>query len=315
MRDAGGAGVSGQALAGALGISRAAVAKHVATFRAMGYEIQAHAGIGYVLVSDPDLPLPEEVRPLVTDPVWIDIQGGVETASTNDDAKALARSGAPEGTVVVAARQTSGRGRLGRAWVSPTGGVYLSVVLRPDLPPSALGPLPLALGVGVARGLEAIRCPVMLKWPNDVWTGVPGEPGAGKLAGLLLEMQAESDTTEWVVAGIGINVRPGADRVSSAGYVGDIATDARCARVAAAVLDGIASAYREFVVAGFAPLLPEYEDKSALSGRHVVVRDREGIVRFTGRVTGVDEMGRLVLDTATGNAVISAGDVTLSAPR
>ncbi|PKQ30104.1 MAG: biotin--[acetyl-CoA-carboxylase] ligase [Actinobacteria bacterium HGW-Actinobacteria-10] len=315
LREAAGAGVSGEVLARKLGISRAAVAKHVAVYREIGYGIEAHAGSGYRLVSDPDLPLPEEVGPLVTDPFWVEMHGGLQTVSTNDDAKGLARSGAPEGTVVVAARQTGGRGRLGRAWESPTGGVYLSAVLRPDRAPSALGPLPLVVGVGVARGLNSLGCRALLKWPNDVWSGVPGEPLAGKLAGILLEMQAESDTTEWVVAGIGINVRPGAERFASAGYVGDLAHGVRCARVAAAVLEGIAGAYREFTAEGFAPLLAEYEGSSALSGRLVTVADREGIVRVTGRVAGVDEEGRLVLDSDSGRAAVTAGDVTLSVPR
>lgn len=315
LRHAASAGISGEVLARELGISRAAVAKHVAAFRTIGYDIEAHAGSGYRLVSDPDLPLPEEVAPLVTDRFWGEFHGGFETASTNDDAKALARAGAPEGTVVLAARQRCGRGRLGRTWESPVGGVYLSVVLRPALPPAALGGLPLALGVGVARGLGALGCPAVLKWPNDVWTAPPGEQGAGKLAGMLLEMQAESDTTEWVVVGIGINVRPESGRIAPAGYVGDFVSDIRCATVAAAVLDGVAAAYREFAIAGFASLLPEYEGASALSGRHVTVTDREGIVRVTGRVVGVDEDGRLVLDSKSGRAVVTAGDVTLSAPR
>lgn len=314
LTTAGSAGISGEALAGRLGVSRAAVAKHVAAFRQMGYVIEAHAGTGYRLVSDPDLPLPEEVEPLTSDPFWVRFEGGVETASTNDDAKALARSGAPEGTVVVAARQLTGRGRLGRTWDSPAGGVYLSVILRPGLPPSALGPLPLAIGMGVARGLETLGCPAALKWPNDVWSAALDEPGAGKLAGVLLEMQAESDSCEWVVAGVGVNVRPGAERFSSAAYVGDFSPEVRCAAVAAAVLDGIASVYRQFAIAGFEPLLSEYERKSALAGRQVVVTDREGIVRVSGRVTRVDEAGRLVIDSAGGEQVVSAGDVTLSVP-
>lgn len=315
LRAADSAGVSGEALAGTLGISRAAVAKHIAAFRQLGYVIEAHAGTGYRLLSDPDLPLPEEVEPLVHDPFWVRFEGGVETTSTNDDAKALARAGAPEGTVALASRQTSGRGRLGRTWDSPVGGVYLSMILRPGLPPSALGPLPLAIGMGVARGLETLGCPARLKWPNDVWSAALDEPGAGKLAGVLLEIQAESDRCEWVVAGVGINVRPGAERFSSAAYVSDFVPNVRCADAAAAVLDGVASVYRDLCIAGFEPLLPEYEGKSALSGRQVVVTDREGIVRSTGRVARVDEAGRLVVGTAGGEQVITAGDVTLSGPR
>ncbi len=305
LRDAGAAGVSGEHLAVRLGVSRAAVAKHVAALRAEGYEVTAVPGAGYRLVSAPDLPLPSEVRRLLRDPFWAELDGGGVTASTNDDARRLAREGAPQGTVVLAARQTAGRGRLGRSWASPEGGVYLSAVLRPPIAPSEAGPLPLVIAVGVARGLDALGVDCRLKWPNDVYLD------GSKIAGILLEMSAEGDRIDWVVAGVGVNVRPPAERPSGAAYVADLVAGARLAEVAAAVLDGIAGAYSLWREDGFGPLLEEYERRAYLTGSDVVVSDMTGAVRAAGRVRGVDGEGRLLVAGPDGTRTVSSGDVTL----
>ena len=96
------------------------------------------------------------------------IEGGQSTGSTNDDARELAVAGAPEGTVVLAREQRSGRGRLGRAWSSPPGGVYASIVLRPEVETPDAIVLPLVVGLGVACGLDTLGVQSSLKWPNDV---------------------------------------------------------------------------------------------------------------------------------------------------
>lgn len=298
--------VSGEALAAELGVSRVAVGKRIGVLRAQGYGIEAAAGQGYRLVSAPDLPLPAEVRPLLASSGWLPLGGGV-TGSTNDDAKRLAREGAPEGTVVLAGEQTGGRGRLGREWASPPGGVYLSAVLRPDLAPSETAPLPLVVGVGVARALEHLGAEVRLKWPNDVYCA-----DGRKVAGILVEMSAEAERVEWLVAGIGVNVR--ADRTSAPGacFLDEVvAQPAGLARVAAAVLDGLAEALRDFEAGGFDALRPDYERRAWLTSRDVVVRDIRGDVRASGRVAGVDESGRLVLEGPQGPAVVATGEVTL----
>jgi BirA family transcriptional regulator, biotin operon repressor / biotin---[acetyl-CoA-carboxylase] ligase len=316
LRAAGPAGVSGQAIASALGISRAAVAKHVASLRDQGYVIAAAAGTGYRLESAPDLPSPAEVTLLVTDPMWVGIVGGEETASTNDDARALARAGAPEGTAVVAARQTAGRGRLGRTWESPTGGVYLSMVLRPQLAPVSVAPLALVVGLGVARGLEALGATPLLKWPNDVLLD------GGKVAGILLEMSAEADRVEWVVAGVGTNVSPppeaGAgqhvdtpNHLRGAAFLATAAPTASRPAVAAAILDAVAVAYRRFLGEGFAPMREEWNARDALRGADVVVRNAQGAEVASGRAAGVDGEGRLIVVSAHGTQAVPAGEVTL----
>lgn len=306
---AGAEGASGEVLAAALGVSRVAVAKHVAALRTAGFGIEAVRGTGYCLTSVPDAPVAVEVERLVSDPMWVRIEGTRETTSTNDDCKRLARAGAPEGTVVMAARQTGGRGRLGRSWSSPEGGVYLSALLRPRIAPADAAPLALVAALGVAMGLESIGISPTLKWPNDVLLG------GGKLAGILLEMSAEADEVEWIVVGCGLNVHAPVDSLPGAAFTDDVGRR-RAAEIAAAVLDGIAGAYREFSERGFAALAGRYAERHALTGQHVIVRDMTGRALASGVARGVDEGGRLLVEDAAGATVpVAAGEVTLRSPR
>jgi BirA family biotin operon repressor/biotin-[acetyl-CoA-carboxylase] ligase len=305
LREAGAGGVSGEVLARRLRISRVAVGKHVAALRDAGYTIEARAGEGYRFVSAPDLPLPTEVARLLTHPMWTRVEGAEETGSTNDDAKALARSGADEGTVVVASRQRSGRGRLGRSWDSPVGGVYLSAVLRPPVAPVDASPLALVVSVGVAHGLERLGAQPALKWPNDVLLG------GSKVAGVLLEMTAEVDRVEWVVAGVGLNVHGGGSRQPDAAYLEDSIAGIRTPEAAAAVLDGIGEAYSAWRTSGFGALRGEYESRDSLVGASVTVSVVSGSVVAAGTAAGIDAMGRLLVRSDTGTVAVSAGDVTL----
>lgn len=305
LREADVAWVSGQALAQALGVSRVAIGKHISVLIADGYTIEAAHGRGYRLIAAPKLALPAEVRPLLTDPLWVEIEGAEQTGSTNDDARVLARRGAREGTVVIAARQTAGKGRLGRAWESPRGGAYVSAILRPQVAVWDVAPLSVVVALGIARGLASLGVAPQLKWPNDVWLG------GRKLAGVLLEMSAEADSVEWVVAGFGLNVvRPDEDRLDAA-YLSDELSAASPAVAAAAALDGVAASYRDWHMHGFAPLVSEYLSIATLTGRDVTVRDVGGVVVASGVVAGIDDHGRLLVDGGAEVIPVSAGDVTL----
>lgn len=309
LRSAGEQGISGETLARDLGVSRVAVGKHIAILTELGYEIDAVPGRGYRLTGIPDRAFPWEVRPLTRDPLWRRFEGGLTTVSTNDDARTLAEQGAEEGTVVVSARQEGGRGRFGRAWSSPEGGAYVSVVLRPQVSPADAGPLALVVALGIAKGLETLGVPAGLKWPNDV------KVGGGKLAGVLLEMNAEADAIRWVVAGFGLNVaRPDSPRAEAA-YVRDYSPNAGVAQTAAACLDGVAVMYREWLEEGFGRLLDEYESRSVLTGEHVVVSNAMGMVRVAGVVRGIDAGGRLLIEADGGTVAVASGEVTLHRDR
>jgi BirA family biotin operon repressor/biotin-[acetyl-CoA-carboxylase] ligase len=299
-------GVSGESLAADIGVSRVAVRKHVAALREQGYDIVARPGEGYRLLSCPDAPIPFEVQPLLREPLFVRVEGGHLTGSTNDDARALAVEGAPEGTVVLAGGQTAGRGRLGRTWRSPEGGVYASLVMRPEVETPEAIVLPLVVGLGVARGLDAFSLGTMLKWPNDVLTS-----DGRKVAGVLLEGLSEGWRVSWIVAGIGVNVRGPVGDPDAAGVDELAGREVPLAEVAASVLDEVARAYASWKTDGFAALRDEYQKRAWLAGREVTVSDAAGRVVAEGMVAGIDAQGRLLVSTGAGTVPVAAGDITL----
>lgn len=187
--------VSGQDLSAELGISRVSVWKHVRRLREMGYDIQA-GPTGYRMVGSPEALYPWELAHWGSHARYFATLG-----STMDEAKEIARSGCPHLTVVVADRQEKGRGRLRRVWLSSPGGLYFTIVLRPDIATELtprfnfLASLVLAKTLRGRFGIDA-----RVKWPNDILVG------GRKLAGMLAEMEAEADRVTFLNIGFGINV-------------------------------------------------------------------------------------------------------------
>lgn len=228
-----------------------------------------------------------------------------ETGSTNADAAALARRGAPEGVVVVAESQTAGRGRLDRAWAAPPrAGLTFSVVLRPrDVPAQRWGWVPLLAGVAVAEAVAArARVEATLKWPNDVLAG-----NGRKLAGLLAERADDA-----VVVGIGLNVTTRAAELADLPDATSLALEGarRTDRdpLLREMLRRLATHYAAWRDSGGAPL-PDYVAACGTIGRDVRVELPEGAA-VTGVATGIDDDGRLLVRDARGAVrAYSAGDV------
>ncbi len=196
--------VSGERMSRELGLSRTAVWKAVAALREDGYVIESVTNRGYRLLSAPDrLSRDEIVRKLNGHPWAERLIVLDEVDSTNNYAKKLALEGAPSGTAVVAERQTSGRGRLGRRFDSPAGlGVYLSLILRPEVPPGRILHLTAVAAEAAAEAVEeAAGVRPGIKWTNDLVLETR------KLAGILTELslQAESGLADYAVIGIGTN--------------------------------------------------------------------------------------------------------------
>jgi len=305
--------VSGARLSAELRVSRAAVWKHIEQLRARGYRIAATPARGYRLLGAPDRLLPAEiVRRLGTKRIGRTIEHHDTIDSTNVAAMQRARAGAPEGTLIVAERQTRGRGRLGRSWISPAHvNFYGSFILRPTLPPVDAPQIALAAALAVARALEPLAPGrIAIKWPNDCLLD------GRKVVGILTEMDAEIERVRAVVLGIGVNLNatarafPPALRATATSV--RLSTGARVDRVAfaAALCDALEAVYDRLLQEGFAALMPEWNAYSCLTGRVVTV-DCAGR-RSKGRVRGLDEDGRLVLDGPAGEERIVAGDVTLA---
>ncbi len=196
--------VSGEVLAQKLGISRVAVWKQIQKLKDIGYKIISDQNLGYCLVSRPDLLLPQEIqRGLSTNYIGKEIYYFPELKSTSIIAKEKALHGAEgigEGTLIIAERQSAGKGRLGREWFSPAGGIWLSIILYPQLSPSYISRITLMTAVAVVKAIKiCTHIKSQIKWPNDILINEK------KVCGILTEMSAELDIINWVVVGIGIN--------------------------------------------------------------------------------------------------------------
>ncbi|MBI4166458.1 MAG: biotin--[acetyl-CoA-carboxylase] ligase [Acidobacteria bacterium] len=193
----------GPKIASEIGVTRSTVWHYIERLRALGVEIKGHPSNGYQLQKLPDILAPSLLKLDAGEGrIGHKILHYFRTDSTNSVAMALASKGAEHGTVVVAEEQTAGRGRLGRVWHSEkSAGIYVSVILRPPLAPSAAPVLTLMAGVAVHQAVEiAAGVTADIRWPNDVLVG------GKKVCGILTEMSAELDRLHAVVLGIGINV-------------------------------------------------------------------------------------------------------------
>lgn len=240
---------------------------------------------------------------------WTAIEVVRQAGSTNTDLLARAAAGAAEGLVLVAEEQTAGRGRLGRTWVSPPGtALTFSVLLRPTaIPVARRGWLPLIVGVSVAAAVRAVSgVDARLKWPNDVLIA------DGKLAGILAEAAGDA-----VVIGIGLNVLTSpADLPSGPGGLRPtslLAAGAPVAREAllTEILRALGDRYGKFRAnpdPGGSGLLTEYRNLSATLGKDVQV-ELPGGATLTGKATGIDSDGRLLVQSDLAEQAIAAGDV------
>jgi BirA family transcriptional regulator, biotin operon repressor / biotin---[acetyl-CoA-carboxylase] ligase len=313
LRAAGGRPLSGPDLAAALGVSRAAVWKQIERLVEAGYRIDRQRVHGYRLEDVPDRLYAAEIESrLETRRIGRSLRCFETIDSTNSFAMELGRAGEPEGTVVLAEEQTRGRGRLGRSFFSPKGrSLYASMLLRPGIPPSAAPQLTLVAGLAVAETVErhsGLR--PGLKWPNDVWLA------GRKVAGILTEMEAESDRVLFVVCGPGVNLNVPEDAFPE--EIRGIATSILAAtgrRVdrpafAADLFLAFERAYDAFLRDGFAALRERWDAYAMLTGREVRVEGSGAASE--GVVVGIDEDGALRLRTARGvEARVISGDVTL----
>jgi BirA family transcriptional regulator, biotin operon repressor / biotin---[acetyl-CoA-carboxylase] ligase len=197
--------ISGEAISERLGISRSAVWKHVTELRTMGYEINASQKEGYLLKKDSDRLLPYEIyKHLRTSFIGRKMRYFERTPSTIWIARKLAEDGNPEdlhGMMVIAEEQTGGVGRLGRSWASPAGGIWVTLILTPNIPIEQLYMLTVAGSVAVVRVIRKLYdIGAVIKWPNDILIG------DRKVGGFLLELSAESDVVHYCLLGMGIDV-------------------------------------------------------------------------------------------------------------
>ncbi|QIO23332.1 biotin--[acetyl-CoA-carboxylase] ligase [Haloarcula sp. JP-L23] len=305
--------VSGPALAEDLGISRSAVWKHVEALREAGFTI-ASDDAGYSLAEVP------EFGGLAVEyglDAPFDIEYHDSIPSTNARARDLAAEGASD-VVVLANEQTGGRGRLDRDWVSPSGGIWLSILFRPDVPMAHAPVYTLAAAVAATRAAREAGVEATIKWPNDVLVSVTsaGTSSAGdddvlvggeerKLVGILTEMEGEADRVSWVVVGIGVNANVDPDSLPSE------ANPTSLQAVRGEAVDR--RLFTQRLVETFDTLrqtpesvLDEWREYATTLGKRVRVETPKGVVE--GEAVDVEFPGRLVVETDDGRQTVSAGD-------
>lgn len=198
-----GEAVSGQQLAEEFGISRTAIWKHIKELEEKGYAIESVKKKGYRIVSIPDTLEPLTIQTgLKTKHIGQNIEYVESCSSTQIIAHKLAQEGAPGGTVVLTETQTAGRGRMARKWDSAAGkGVWMSVILRPDVVPQKAPQFTLVTAVAVVRAIEEVtKLQPKIKWPNDILLN------GKKCTGILTELQSDADGIQALIIGIGLNI-------------------------------------------------------------------------------------------------------------
>jgi BirA family biotin operon repressor/biotin-[acetyl-CoA-carboxylase] ligase len=331
--------LSGEALGRRLGISRAAVHKHMQQLQALGFAVTPVARAGYRLdYPFSDLVVAEAVLPFLLDPlnpddglalpaIGLPYRYVARCASTNVMLKEGVAS-SPAGTVVVTDEQTGGRGRLGRGWVSQPGkDLTFSLLVRPALAPARAHLLSLAAALAVVEileGLPGLRGLVGVKWPNDVVLGQE------KVCGILLEGSMDADRLQWAIVGIGLNVnsdpsaftqglgpeeqRQWLGRPRPASLRAHLGGDVPRAPLFAALLGALG---RRISEVGARDLLSAVRERDVLRGHAVEVfagPELDELV-VSGEADGIGNEGQLLVRTAAGDVVpVFAGDVTLRVP-
>lgn len=303
--------ISGEEISRRLHVSRTAIWKRIRHLRSLGYEIEASTRSGYRLTQSPDILSPSEIKPFLKTK-WLGktIHYFHTLDSTNSRAYELATRGAEEGEVVIAESQTKGKGRLGRNWYSPPHlNLYLSVILRPPLPPQKAPLITLMAAVATA---EAIRhysgLRPLIKWPNDLLLN------GRKMAGLLNEIQSETDRIHFVILGIGVNLN--IDSKTFPKEIGSMATSlkeetgGKVSRKAflASLLKELEKWYALFLKEDGAVILKSWRTWAQIKGRHIKMTSFGETIE--GMAIDVDSEGALIIETRHGERKkVVAGDV------
>lgn len=306
---------SGQTLADALGVSRAAVWQHIRRLATLGLDIHRVPGRGYRLAAPLELLQSGRIAATLPPAARRLLRGLHVLLETDSTSERLLQDAEPAPAACFAEYQTAGRGRRGRQWVTPLGGQLAFSVswVFASLPPD-FSALALAVGIGVATALRAEGADnVALKWPNDLVAG------GRKLGGILVEVTGEPPGRTRVVAGIGINWRVPAELLASLGQPAcDLAglcggdPPARN-RLAATCLASVLAVFDRFAQAGFRDFRQQWPEFDALRGREItVLLDNEQV---EGRAAGIDAAGALKVETTAGLRRFMSGDVSVRVQR
>ena len=304
--------ISGQELCNRFGVSRTAVWKAINQLKEAGYEIEAQQNKGYRLMAAPDLMTEAEIKSLLhTDWVAKEVLYFDTIDSTNTKAQELAEKGYPSGTLVVADKQESGKGRRGRSWVSPSGtGIFMTLMIKPDINPNNASMLTLVAALAVAKAITSVTGEeAMIKWPNDIV--VNGK----KVCGILTEMNAQFDYINHIVVGIGINVHNESFPEEISQMASSLMIEAggkrfHRAQIIAETMSYFEQYYDTFLkTQDLLALVREYD--KLLVNRNKSVRVLDPKEPFDGKAMGITPKGELIVDTWESRKLVSSGEVSV----
>jgi len=290
--------ISGEELADQLHISRTMIWKYIKSLRSEGYTIESVTNRGYKFIEAPDLMLPREIKKdLKTEFFGKQIYYYNEIDSTNLKAKEMAPE-CVDGTVIITERQLKGRGRMGKQWYSPPGGIWFSVILKPNIPPDHIYRLTLMAGISVVEALEDIGIKARIKWPNDVTINEK------KVCGILTEVEAQMDCVNFVIIGIGIDANiemdmlPAIMRVSTTSLKEETGNDIDRVLLVQSLLDRLEKDYNTYLNGNFDLILNRWKEYSSTLNRRVKIVTR--FKSIEGEAVGIDHDGALVIEMDDG---------------
>ena len=304
--------ISGQELCNRFGVSRTAVWKAINQLKEAGYEIEAQQNKGYRLMTAPDLMTEAEIKSLMhTEWVAKEVLYFDTIDSTNTKAQELAEKGYPSGTLVVADKQESGKGRRGRSWVSPSGtGIFMTLMIKPDINPNNASMLTLVAALAVAKAITSVTGEeALIKWPNDIV--VNGK----KVCGILTEMNAQFDYINHIVVGIGINVHNESFPEEISQMASSLMIEAggkrfHRAQIIAETMSYFEQYYDTFLkTQDLSAFVREYDE--LLVNRNKSVRVLDPKEPFDGKAMGITPKGELIVDTWESRKLVSSGEVSV----
>lgn len=304
--------ISGQELCNWFGVSRTAVWKAINQLKEAGYEIEAQQNKGYRLMAAPDLMTEAEIKSLMhTDWVAKEVLYFDTIDSTNTKAQELAEKGYPSGTLVVADKQESGKGRRGRSWVSPSGtGIFMTLMIKPDINPNNASMLTLVAALAVAKAITSVTGEeALIKWPNDIVVN------SKKVCGILTEMNAQFDYINHIVVGIGINVHNESFPEEISQMASSLMIEAggkrfHRAQIIAETMSYFEQYYDTFLkTQDLSALVREYDE--LLVNRNKSVRVLDPKEPFDGKAMGITPKGELIVDTWESRKLVSSGEVSV----
>ena len=307
--------LSGEDLSDVLKISRVAVWKHIKKIQSLGYKIESKQKLGYRLINETEKLLPWEItKDLKTESIGKRVYYFEEIDSTQNFAEQIALDEKENGTIVIAEKQTAGKGRLDRKWTSPKGGIWFSLIIHPKFDVSTSTLVPIAGAVALAKAIKiTLDIDVSVKWPNDITLN------GKKVAGMLVDASFQANNIDYLILGIGINFDIDAKKIEkrlskSANFYGVNSLRKKDDSTPPKIL------LREFLVqfektliqlnkGEKAKIVKEWTKKADKIGKKISINTSDG--KISGVAQGIDNDGALKLKTSKGIKKIFVGDVVL----